>query len=142
MDSLTVPGNIDSLDKISAFVLALAKDAKLTQKDSYRLRLAVDEIATNIITHGYKEAGLSGKLTIKAFIKINKIIVQLEDCGQSFNPTQLPCQEKLKITPEQWPKEGGLGIFLALSSIDHFYYQRIKSMNRSTFIIYPRQETS
>ena len=142
MDSLTVPGNIDSLEKITAYVLTVAKNADLTHKETYRLRLAVDEIATNIVLHGYEKAGISGRLTIQAFIKINKIIIQLDDCGHPFNPSHNQCQEKLEITPDQWPREGGLGIFLALSSIDHFYYQRIKSMNRSTLIIYTRRKLS
>lgn len=143
MESLTVRGDLDSLELITNYVLKAAQLAHLTSKETYRLRLAIDEIATNIITHGYSEAGLSGTLTIQGFIKINKIVIQLEDTGQSFNPSELSCNKNLTIlTNSKSREEGGLGIFLALNSVDHFHYQRLQSLNRSTFVIYPQRTVS
>ena len=57
MESLTVSGTLDSLKTIAAYVLSAAENAGLEKKPAYKLRLAVDEIATNIIVHGYEEAG-------------------------------------------------------------------------------------
>ncbi len=143
MKALTVHGNLDSLDLITNYVLETAQLAHLNPKDTYRLRLAIDEIATNIITHGYTAAGLSGELTIQGYIKINKVLIQLEDSGQSFNPSQISRCKKLAVSPETSPKEeGGLGIYLALSSVDHFHYERLPSLNRSTFVIYLRRDVS
>jgi len=143
MKALTVHGNLDSLDLITNYVLKTAQLAFLNPKDTYRLRLAIDEIATNIITHGYTDSKLSGNLTIQGYIKINKVVIQLEDTGQSFNPSQLSCSKQLAVSPETSPQEeGGLGIFLALSSVDHFHYERLPSLNRSTFVIYPQRDVS
>ncbi|HXV96967.1 MAG TPA: ATP-binding protein, partial [Anaerolineae bacterium] len=64
MEALTVPGTLDSLSVIGKYVLTAAATAGLDKKVSYRLRLAVDEIATNIITHGYDEANLEGVIKI------------------------------------------------------------------------------
>ncbi|KAA3659404.1 MAG: ATP-binding protein [Chloroflexi bacterium] len=143
LKALTVHGNLDSLELITNYVLKAAKLAHLNPKDAYRLRLAIDEIATNIITHGYTEAGISGKLTIQGYVKINKVVIQLEDSGQSFNPSQISCSKEVTVSPETSLKEeGGLGIFLALSSVDHFHYERLPSLNRSTFVIYLRRNNS
>ncbi|MGA9380780.1 MAG: ATP-binding protein, partial [Phormidium sp.] len=54
MEQLTVPGTLDSLSKISDYVLSAASAAGLDKKASYKLRLAVDEIATNVIVYGYE----------------------------------------------------------------------------------------
>ncbi len=51
--TLTVPATLDSLAEIAAFVLAAADDAGLGRQARYRLRLAVDELATNTIIYGY-----------------------------------------------------------------------------------------
>jgi len=143
MKALTVHGNLDSLNLLTNYVLETARLAQLNPKDTYRLRLAIDEIATNIIIHGYNAAGLSGKLTIRSYIKINKVLIQLEDSGQSFNPSQIAQCKKLAVSPGTSPQEeGGLGIFLALSSVDHFHYECLPSLNRSTFVIYPRRNMS
>ncbi|HEY9797793.1 MAG TPA: ATP-binding protein, partial [Leptolyngbyaceae cyanobacterium] len=60
MKNLTVAGTLDSLDAIAKYVMAVAAATGLDKKTSYNLRLAVDEIATNIIIHGYEEAGREG----------------------------------------------------------------------------------
>ena len=58
MDSMVVPGVLDSLSAIGRYVLGAAWAAGLDKRAAYRLRLAVDEIATNAVLHGYQEAGL------------------------------------------------------------------------------------
>jgi anti-sigma regulatory factor (Ser/Thr protein kinase) len=49
MKSSTVPATLDSLGPIADYVMAAAAAAGLDRRASYRLRLAVDEIATNIM---------------------------------------------------------------------------------------------
>ena len=59
-EAITVPGTIESLDAIAKYIISVAAAAGLDKKASYKLRLAIDEIATNIIIHGYHEAGKEG----------------------------------------------------------------------------------
>jgi anti-sigma regulatory factor (Ser/Thr protein kinase) len=58
MKPMTVPATLDSLGAIAEYVLAAAASAGLDKRASYNLRLAVDEIVTNIIVHGYADADL------------------------------------------------------------------------------------
>jgi serine/threonine-protein kinase RsbW len=60
MERLQVPGTVDSLAAISTYVVGAAAAAGLDKQAAYGLRLAVDEIATNAIVHGYQKAGQSG----------------------------------------------------------------------------------
>jgi anti-sigma regulatory factor (Ser/Thr protein kinase) len=66
MPTLTLPGTLDSLEPIADLVLEQARAAGLDQKATYQLRLAVDEIATNIVVHGYLEHGRQGEIAVTA----------------------------------------------------------------------------
>ena len=62
MKPLRLPATLDSLEQLGEYVIAATAEAELDAKAAYGLRLAVDEIATNIITHGYEEAGKTGEV--------------------------------------------------------------------------------
>lgn len=134
MKPLTVPGKLESLESVANYVLEAAAMAQLDKGAAYRLRLAVDEIVTNVVTHGYDEAGLAGMLTLSAELRDQALAIHLEDTGRSYNPSQ-------SIPPANldWPLErrqpGGLGVYLALRGVDQFYYERCAEGNRSTFIV-------
>ena len=66
MKPITVPGTLASLSLIRDYARAAAAEAGLDKKRTYRLELAVDEIATNIVNHGYQEAGLTGDVVVRA----------------------------------------------------------------------------
>lgn len=139
MKPLSVPGITDSFELVTKYILEVAKAAGLDPKDTYRLRLAVDETVTNIFTHGYAEAGRSGPIIIRPFIQINKLIIQIEDFGISFDPSRDVCAEKGALPPDEHPAVGGFGIQLALSSSDHFHYECLNDFNRSTFVFHIRR---
>ncbi len=136
MEPLTVSGNLDSLSAIAKYTITAAKEAQLDKKSSYNLRLAVDEIATNIIMHGYEEANLEGDLQIKANITPEKLILIIEDCGQAYNPYQTELMEEKTIDlPIEERPIGGLGVFLAIKSVDEFTYKRIGDKNHNIFVM-------
>ena len=88
MKSLVVPGTLDSLDDIAEYVKQAATAAGLDKKTSYRLRLAVDEIATNIVTHGYAESGLEGTVNVWAEVGEKALKICLEDTAIPYNPLE------------------------------------------------------
>ena len=134
MDPLTVPGTLESLDDIADYVMAAAAIAGLDKKTSYRLRLAVDEVATNIVTHGYAEAGLEGVLDLRADIDEKALTIFIEDTGVAYDPLQHQLPDDLDRPLEQ-RQMGGLGVFLAIQSVDKFLYERVGGRNRHTFIM-------
>ena len=134
MEPLTVPGTLDSLGAIAEYVVAAAAAAGLDKKASYHLRLAVDEIATNIITHGYAEAGLEGVLDLRADIDEKALVISVEDTGVVYDPRQSEPSDGLDLPLEQ-RQMGGLGLFLATRNVDKLLYERIGDRNRHTFIV-------
>jgi len=136
MQSLTVPGTLDSLSAIADFVKSASVAANLDKKAAYSLRLAVDEIATNIIVHGYEEAGLTGDLYLMYDLDDSSVSITIEDTGAVYDLNQhlLPEEEALKQPLEQ-RQIGGLGIYLAIQGVDRFIYQRDRDRNRNTFVM-------
>ena len=60
LEPLTIPGRSEMLTQLMDYVAWAAAGAGLSEQISYRLSLAVDEIATNIVLHGYEGAGRHG----------------------------------------------------------------------------------
>jgi phosphoserine phosphatase RsbU/P len=136
MQALTLPGNLDALEPIRDYVKNVAQRAGLEDAAVYKLCLAVDEIATNVVVHGYQEAGLSGDVTIRGDTDGGRLVVQLEDKGKSYDPTKhaLPDAEVLS-RPLNEREMGGLGIALALDGVDHLEYETGERGNVHRFII-------
>ena len=131
MKPVTVPATLDSLGAIAEYVLAAAASAGLDKRAAYKLRLAVDEIVTNIIVHGYADAALQGALELSADIADGTLTVSIEDSGVAYDPRQAPLPDT-SLPLEERPI-GGLGVYLAMKSVDEFHYERVGDRNRSTF---------
>ncbi len=137
IQSLTVPGDLSSLKAIRDYVSDASSRAGLDRLMANRLRLAVDEIVTNSIVHGYGEAGLQGSVQITATIDDDRLTVIVEDEGAYYDPTQheMPTSDDLGA-PLDTREIGGLGIYLAVNSIDEFRFERVDTRNRNIFVVY------
>jgi anti-sigma regulatory factor (Ser/Thr protein kinase) len=134
MEPLTVSGTLDSLGPIAQYVITAAGAAGLDKKSTYKLRLAVDEIATNIIVHGYEEAGLSGDVLIHAALDDNSLTVILEDTAERYDPTQRDTPDDMD-KPLEDRRIGGLGVYLTMQGVDKFLYERVGDRNRNIFVV-------
>jgi|CXWK01.1.fsa_nt_gi anti-sigma regulatory factor (Ser/Thr protein kinase) len=134
MEPLTLPGESEYLSQLLDYVTWVAAAYGLEETAVYRLALAVDEIATNIVLHGYREAGRSGDLTVWAESAAGRLIIYLEDSGQPFDPREAPHPPDLDRPLEERP-DGGLGIYLALWGADSLHYEQASGRNRTTFVM-------
>ena len=136
MEALILPGKLDCLGEIRQYVKSAATEAGLEKKVSYKLCLAVDEIATNIITHGYNENGLEGNISVEAKIDEKSLTVYIEDTAKPYDPTT-----KEAVTKEDIQKRieegltGGSGIYLARQNVDKWIYEHIGNRNRNILIM-------
>ena len=136
MDPLTLPGELASLSAIGRYVVAAATAAGLDRTVAYRLRLAVDEIATNVVVHGYQEANETGCVAVSATIDDRTLIIAVEDTARAFDPTAmtLPDEEELELPLEE-REIGGLGVMLAREGVDDFRYERVDGRNRTMIVV-------
>ena len=134
---LIVPGRLDSLEKIRKYTMLAAKNAGLEKARAYKLRLAVDEIATNIINYGYQRAGLEGVISVEVNLDEHALTITLDDTSGYFDPTLRPPPPPEYFTQPLEEREiGGWGVYLAIQNVDQFHYHRLQNHNRNIFIMY------
>ena len=137
MEAVTLPGNLDALSPIRDYVKEAAGAAGLDHTAIYNLLLAVDEIATNVVLHGYEEAGLTGDITIAATEQDGSLVIGLSDHGKSYDPHlhEVPDDDDLFKELSDRPI-GGLGIMLAQEGVDDLQYESSDSGNVHRFVVH------
>jgi serine/threonine-protein kinase RsbW len=136
VDPIILPGQLESLSAIGRYVVAAATAADLDRAAAYKLRLAVDELATNVVVHGYQEAAISGSVTVSATIDDRTLMIVIEDTARPFDPTAmtLPDEEALELPLDQ-RQIGGLGVMLAREGVDALRYERVDGRNRTMVVV-------
>lgn len=134
METLDISAQLESLQIIRDFVFAYAERGGIDKKRAHRLALAVDEIATNIIVHGYEEAGVSGLIHLIAEMDAENLTVTLEDTALPFNPLDRGAPDDLEAPLEE-RQIGGLGVYLAQRNVDKFDYEYANGRNRNIFVV-------
>lgn len=122
-DGVHVPG-----DEVTAVVGELAARTGLDRRDTYRLRLAADEIVTNVMMHGYRGGG--GVVDLAAGADPDWVWLRIEDDAPPFDPTTcvaVRCRDADPLCGEL----GGHGLFLAMRSVDDFSYEYAGGRNRN-----------
>lgn len=120
MQTVTFPGQFDSLEKISDFVTAAAQAAGLDASAVYAVELAVDEACSNIIDHAYRGEG-KGDIQCSVEVLDDGVKVTLRDRGRPFNPDKV---RPPKIgEPLEKVKPRGVGLYLMRKMMDEVSYE-------------------
>jgi anti-sigma regulatory factor (Ser/Thr protein kinase) len=82
--------------------------------------LAVEEVLTNVVRHGYKNS--EGPIEVVARANGLEVTVEVRDRGVPFDPRSAP-PPHLEVPLDERPT-GDLGILLVRSAIDRIDYQR------------------
>ena len=137
MPTLTAPGNLNSLAAIADMVVEQAKLAGLDKHAAYQLQLAVDELATNSIIHGYQEHGLEGDVTVSAELSDDSLTIVVEDEAVPFDPRQRDVEqvEETFDDPLHERPIGGLGVYFVMHAVDEFNYERRDNCNRNILVV-------
>jgi serine/threonine-protein kinase RsbW len=89
MPSNTFAGRYTNLAAIAEFVAQAAQEAGLNSKETYAVKLAVDEACTNIIEHSYGGESNSDILCSYEVIK-DGLKITIQDWGKPFAPDEIP----------------------------------------------------
>ncbi|MFJ5261666.1 ATP-binding protein [Streptomyces sp. NPDC088387] len=126
---IRIPAVLEALDQVAQFVLDLGRRGGLSSSGLYRLRLAADELATNIVMHGYR--GAPGEIVVEGAVESQRVWVRFHDDAPPFDPRQGMRAPALDA-PLSERQVGGLGVFLACTSVDAFRYELVAGRNVST----------
>ena len=111
---LRMDAQLKNLSVIRDFVEESATRLQAVPTAIPNLILAVDEMVTNVIEHGY--GGQPGSIEIEISTRGDALIIQLRDQAPPFDPTIVPPPDLSIPFDERTP--GGLGIYLTRKVMD------------------------
>ena len=117
--TLRVSAELAELAHVRQFIRDAAFDAGAPVDCLEDLVQAVDEAATNVITHGYE--GAAGWIGVSATVEGDDLVIRVEDGAPAFDPTSYP-EPDLTIPPlARMP--GGMGVHLIRAATDSMTYR-------------------
>jgi serine/threonine-protein kinase RsbW len=123
---LRLSNRLDELDRLHAFVAQFSSTNRLSTEITFALGLAIEELVTNVILHGYDDRA-EHAIVVSLSLDGGTVVVELEDDGRSFDSTQKPAVD-LSPDPQQ-RKIGGLGLHFVRSTMDEVKYHRSGDRN-------------
>ncbi|MEO1290544.1 MAG: ATP-binding protein [Chloroflexota bacterium] len=118
-----------TLGSLRDFVSRAGRNAGLAPRAIYNLKLAIDEIATNIVMYAYPDSTDDDLITVTSRIHADRLEIILEDTGIPYDPRQH--QPTTLDKPLETRELGGLGIYFAINSVDEFRYHYDEGYNRN-----------
>lgn len=111
--------NPDQLAAIREFVAQAGRALAADEWAICDLQLAVDEICSNVIEHGYGGRGGDIEVTVEGTGASIRVVVR--DWGRAFEPDQVPAPDL--ALPLEERRLGGLGLFLVRQMMDEVRFE-------------------
>lgn len=142
VDGVSLPATRESVAEVGRRIVALGQASGLGPDDSYRLRLATEEIVANVLAHGYHcdpgadppepdDAPGLPTFELRWGSDPELVWVCVVDSARPFDPTAAAAPDDLEAPLDQ-RSPGGLGIHLVRTSLDEFRYRRDGPHNHVT----------
>jgi anti-sigma regulatory factor (Ser/Thr protein kinase) len=119
--SVTVANRRTEIERLGRLVDAFGEAHGLSGDVMFSVNLALDELITNVIRHGYDDKA-EHRIAIRLTLDHEALLVEVEDDGRAFNPVEAPAAD-VGAPLDQRPI-GGLGIHLVRALMDDLEYRR------------------
>ena len=123
--SLKITSDINHIPEVSEKLEGTMLAGGFSGEEILDTQLAVEEAITNVIVHGYGNAG--GEIRISCHVADGKVVVQISDSAPPFDPLSLPEPDLDAEVNER--RIGGLGIYLLRQVMDDIAYQFLDGKN-------------
>lgn len=124
--SVTLQNHLSELERLYEIVRQCAEGHQLSEIEIHAINLALEEIVTNVIEHGYADKD-QHSIVIRISIQEEKVIAEVEDDARPFNPLLVP--EPDVSTPLHDRPIGGLGIHIVRNIMDDLDYVNKEGKN-------------
>lgn len=135
------PASMDSWELLNGFVEEQADSVLGAGPASYKLRLACEELISNMIRHAVCAA--DGATQTHLWLRALRVaepqpalLIELEDDGHPFDPQFDRPREIDTAKAIQDRPIGGLGLFLVQQSVDRAEYARVEGRNRYRLFVH------
>ncbi|SHJ08553.1 serine/threonine-protein kinase RsbW [Desulfatibacillum alkenivorans DSM 16219] len=121
-----IKNDLGELAKISKAANEFLEPLNLDPKIVYGVDLILEEMLTNVITHGYEDEG-THEIDVSIGLDEDEVSIVLEDDGAPFNPLSLPWASHSADADELM--EEGLGIHFVRNMMNAMQYRREDEKN-------------
>ena len=122
-----LPSQVDAIRTLLDSVEAWAEGAALPPKALFRLNLVLEELATNIIRHGYRDVP-DGVVEVFVVDDGTAITLTLRDRAAEFDPF-INAPEADLDEPVHTRRVGGLGVHFVKQMAQSYSYKRLEGEN-------------
>ena len=130
---LNVPADIEYLPKVRNYIEHRALQNNFSEKVVHAVKLAAEEVCTNIIRHGYKDKN-HGSIQIEVITRRKSLTVNVIDQGQTYDPKQVKDPDLKEYVLSG--KIGGLGIMMIKRLMDEINYKVTSRGNEFQLVKY------
>lgn len=123
----TIPGTPSGIRRIAGTVDELAVRHRLPADTVADIQVALDEVLSNIITHGYSD-DRAHEICVRFMLEPQVLTIEIEDDGKAFNPLSVPPPDR--TTPLRDRRVGGLGIYFVTRLMSDVAYSFVENRNR------------
>lgn len=124
--SVTLVNQRSEIERLSRFVDAYGEANDLPPDLTFAMNLALDEVLTNIILHGYDDQR-EHTILVQLGLVDDTLSAEVEDDGRPFNPMDAPPVDVDAVIEDR--PIGGLGIHIVRSTMDVLEYRRQEGRN-------------
>lgn len=119
---LSIRADHEAARRVRDFVGAFARLHCVRDDDRARLLIAGEELITNLVKYGYREAANPGSAEVSVSLDGDWFSIEIDDDGGAFDPFAHPDPD-LDAPLEDRPV-GGLGLVLVKSLMERRRYRR------------------
>lgn len=129
--SLNLESSLESLGQIEQAVAAFGDEQQWPADLLFQVQLVLDELATNVISHGYGASGYDFQIMIES--RPQAVRIEVVDEARPFDPLQDAPQPAIDASVEE-RELGGLGVHITKQLMDEMEYRRESGKNRLTLV--------
>ena len=127
---VSLPARVSELRDLAAMVEDFGDSNNLPAPKVFAINLELDELITNIVTHGSFEAGIDPRIDIHLKVEFDILTLTMEDNGSPFDPTLNT--DPNTAAPLESRNVGGLGLHLVKNFANRISYKSVGGKNRLT----------
>jgi len=133
---LTLRNDVRELARVHSLASRVLERGSIAADAVYATQLALEEILSNVIRHGYEETG-SHEISVHLRVGDGAVDLEVEDDGREFDPLSAP-EVDLGVPLEE-RRVGGLGIHLLRKMASEIRYRRADGRNHLRVLIRPAE---
>jgi serine/threonine-protein kinase RsbW len=124
--TIRLPADLKEIERLNRIVRQFGDLHEVPGRTLYAFNLALDEIVTNIVLHGFADPA-GQEVEARLVARDGGLTAEVEDSGRAFNPMDAPLPDLSAPLDER--ALGGLGVHLIRSLMDKVEYRREGTKN-------------